>query len=74
MVLPNGDDTAYAFGWGVRPYRGRRSVGHNGMVAGFVANFTRLPDEEVAFIVFANRYRVSSSVFRDIVADTFLPN
>lgn len=73
-VLPNGDDTGYGFGWGVREYRGHRSVGHSGMVAGFVANFTRLPDQEVAFIVFANRYRVSSSLFRDIVADTFLPN
>ena len=53
-------------------YRGHRSVSHNGMVAGFVASFMRLPDEEVAIIVFANRYRVSSGQFRDIVADTFL--
>ncbi len=71
-VLPNGDDTGYAFGWGVGEYRGHRSVSHNGMVAGFVASFMRLPDEEVAIIVFANRYRVSSGQFRDIVADTFL--
>jgi len=72
-ILPNGDDTGYAFGWGVGEYRGRRSVGHSGMVAGFVANFTRLPDDEVAIIVFANRYRVNSSRFRDIVAESFLP-
>ncbi|MCK5652862.1 MAG: beta-lactamase family protein [Gemmatimonadetes bacterium] len=73
-VLPNGDNTGYAFGWSVRPYRGHRSVGHGGQVAGFVANFTRLLDDEVAIIVFANRYRVSSGRIRDIVADTFLPN
>ncbi len=42
------------------------------MVAGFVANFMRLPDEEVAIIVFANRYRVSSGQIRDIVAEIFL--
>ena len=73
-VLPNGDDTGYAFGWGVGQYRGYRSVSHGGQVAGFVASFMRLPDEEVALIVFANRYRVSSGRIRDILADTFLPN
>ena len=40
-------------------YRGYRTVGHTGMVAGFVASFMRLPDEEVAIIVFANRYRAN---------------
>jgi len=73
-VLPNGDDTGYAFGWSVGQYRGHRSISHGGQVAGFVANFMRLPDEEVAFIVFANRYRVSSGRIRDIVAETFLLN
>jgi len=72
-VLPDGTDTGYAFGWGVRPYRGRPSVGHNGQVAGFVATFTRLVEDEVAIIVFANRYRVSSGRFQDFVAQTFLP-
>lgn len=71
-VLPNGTDTGYAFGWSVRPYRGRPAVGHNGQVAGFVASFTRLIEDDVAIIVFANRYRVSSGRFRDFVADTFL--
>ena len=73
-ILPNGEDTGYAFGWGVGQYRGHRSVSHNGQVAGFVASFMRLPDEDVALIVFANRYQVSSGRIRDIVADTFLPN
>ena len=73
-VLPNGDDTGYAFGWSVGQYRGHRSISHGGQVAGFVANFMRLPDQEMAFIVFANRYRVSSGRIRDIVAETFLLN
>ncbi len=74
VTLPSGDNTQYAFGWGVRPYRGHRSQSHGGMVAGFVANFTRLPDDEMAVIVFANRYRVSSGRLRDAVMDAFLFN
>ena len=73
-VLPNGEDTGYAFGWSVAQYRGHRALGHNGQVAGFVASFVRLPDAEVALVVFANRYRSSSGQIRDIVAETFLPN
>lgn len=73
-VLPNGEDTGYAFGWSVARFRGYRALGHNGQVAGFVASFVRLPDVEVAFVVFANRYRASSGQLRDIVAETFVPN
>jgi len=73
-VLPNGDSTGYGFGWSVGEYRGHRSVGHGGQVAGFVADFRRLPDQELAIIVFANRYRVSSGRIRDMVADAFLRN
>lgn len=71
-VLPNGEDTGYAFGWSVGDFRGQRAQSHSGMVAGFVANFMRLPDAEMAVIVFANRYRVSSSRIRDAVMDVFL--
>lgn len=71
-VLPNGDSTGYGFGWSVGEYRGHPAVGHGGQVAGFVADFRRLPGQELAFIVFANRYRVSSGRIRDIVADVFL--
>jgi CubicO group peptidase (beta-lactamase class C family) len=72
-VLPNGEDTGYGFGWGVGEYRGHRSVGHGGQVAGFVADFRRFPELGTATIVFANRYRVSSGRIRDMVADVFLP-
>ncbi len=71
-VLPNGTNTHYGFGWRVQDYRGQWSVGHSGMVAGFVANFLRLPEKGATIIVFANRYRVSSSRIRDMVADAFL--
>lgn len=73
VVLPSGQNTHYGFGWRVGEYRGRRTVGHTGMVAGFVAAFLRVPEEEMAVIVFANRYRASSSRIRDAVLETFLP-
>ncbi len=72
-VLPDGESTGYAFGWGVRPYRGLTSQGHSGMVAGFVANFSRFPEQEMAIIVFLNRYRVSSGRLKVAVLHTFMP-
>ncbi len=73
-VLPNGDNTGYAFGWGVRPYKGLTSQSHGGQVAGFVANFSRFPDQEAAIIVFLNRYRVSSNRLKVAVLHTFMPS
>jgi CubicO group peptidase (beta-lactamase class C family) len=72
-VLENGDEIGYGFGWILREYRGRRSVEHGGMVAGFVADFIRLPDDGLAIIVFANRYEGDVRAIRDVVADLFLP-
>lgn len=43
------------------------------MVAGFVAAFLRIPDEEMAVVVFANRYRANPGRIRDAVLETFLP-
>jgi len=63
----------YGFGWRTGEYEERWTVGHNGMVAGFVASFLRIPEEEVAIIIFANRYRASSSRLRDAVLATFVP-
>jgi CubicO group peptidase (beta-lactamase class C family) len=73
-ILPDGTNTGYGFGWRVTPFRGETSRSHGGQVGGFVANFTRLPDHEVSFIVFLNRYRVSSRALRDALADTFMPS
>ncbi len=74
VILPNGENTGYAFGWSVRPYRGLASQSHGGQVAGFVANFTRLPEQEAAIIVFLNRYRVGSGRLRVAVLHAFMPS
>jgi CubicO group peptidase (beta-lactamase class C family) len=73
-VLPDGTNTEYALGWRVTPYDGLRSQSHGGQVAGFVANFSRFPDQDAAIIVFMNRYRVSSGYVKAAVLDTFMPS
>jgi D-alanyl-D-alanine carboxypeptidase len=72
-VLPNGEDTGYAFGWTVRPYRGLTTRSHGGQVAGFVAGFFRFPEQDVALIMFMNRYRAPGNRLLDVVLDTFMP-
>ncbi len=72
-VLPDGESTGYALGWSVRPYKGLASQSHSGMVAGFVADFSRFPQQEAATIVFMNRYRVSSRRIKVAVLHTFMP-
>ncbi len=73
-ILPSGESTGYAFGWSVRRYKGLTSQSHSGQVAGFVANFSRFPDQEVAIIVFLNRYRVSSGRLKEAALHTFMPS
>ena len=72
-VLANGDTTTYALGWGVRPYHGMRCQSHGGQVAGFVARFSRFPDQQTSILVFINRYRVSSHRISNAVLHTFMP-
>ena len=73
VILPDGEDTEYGFGWSVSPYMDMRSQSHRGMVAGFVASFARYPEQQAAIIVFMNRYRVSSSYLHYAVLHTFMP-
>jgi hypothetical protein len=44
------------------------------MVAGFVARFSRFPDQEVAVILLMNRYKVSSFPTMQAVLHTFVPS
>lgn len=73
-ILPDGTDTHYGLGWNVGEDRSVKITSHSGQVAGFVAYFTRLIDDNTSIIVFMNRYRVSSGHVKDIVMDTFLPS
>jgi CubicO group peptidase (beta-lactamase class C family) len=45
---------AYALGWGLRDYRGRKMVGHTGGVAGFVSRVMLVPEENLGVVVLTN--------------------
>lgn len=72
-VLPNGESTGYALGWFMAPYGDRTRQSHSGQVAGFTAFFDRLPDQEMAVIIFLNRYRINGSI-RGPVLKVFVPD
>jgi CubicO group peptidase (beta-lactamase class C family) len=71
--LPSGKETGYGFGWNVRDFKGLKSQGHSGQVAGFIAYFQRFPEQGVSFIIFMNRYRARNTL-RDDVITTFMPS
>ena len=72
--LPDGRIEGYGFGWSVDEYEGMRVVGHGGQVAGFIAQFLRFIDEEVAVIMFINRYQSPSGPIWKDTLHTFMPS
>lgn len=44
----------YALGWGVSDYRGRRVLGHGGVLPGQSSRTTLLPDDGIAFTILSN--------------------
>jgi CubicO group peptidase (beta-lactamase class C family) len=64
-ILPVGDPppafaglrtnfAAYALGWGLREYHGRKLVGHTGGVAGYVSRVMLVPEENLAVVILTN--------------------
>jgi CubicO group peptidase (beta-lactamase class C family) len=45
---------AYALGWGIRDYHGRRLVGHTGGVSGFVSRVIMAPEESLGMVILTN--------------------
>jgi CubicO group peptidase (beta-lactamase class C family) len=45
---------AYALGWGVTDYRGRRLITHGGLVAGQATRTALLPEEGIAVAIYTN--------------------
>jgi CubicO group peptidase (beta-lactamase class C family) len=45
---------AYALGWGVRDYHGRKLVGHSGGVSGFVTRVLLVPEENLGIVILTN--------------------
>lgn len=71
--LSDGTRKDYGFGWVINEYKGLKTQNHSGQVAGFVANFYRFPEQDIAFIIFMNRYRVGGGRVEALI-DTFMPN
>ena len=46
--------SAYALGWGLRDYHGRKLVGHSGGVAGFVTRVLLVPEENLGVVILTN--------------------
>ncbi|CAN5564598.1 serine hydrolase [soil metagenome] len=46
--------SAYALGWGVADYRGRRMLSHAGGLSGQITRTTLLPDQGLGFVVYSN--------------------
>ena len=51
---PDTVQLAYAMGWLVYDYRGKKVISHGGMIDGFRVQITFLPDEKLGFAVLCN--------------------
>jgi CubicO group peptidase (beta-lactamase class C family) len=71
-VLANGDTLGYALGIRDGSYRGLRIVWHNGANAGYKADFTRYPEQDMAVFTLCNRMDLGVTVLGRRVAEVFL--
>jgi CubicO group peptidase (beta-lactamase class C family) len=61
----NSKFAAYALGWGLRDYHGRKLVGHTGGVEGFVSRVMLVPEENLGIVILTNAE--SGSAFDSIL-------
>jgi len=62
-------DSAYAMGWSVQPYRGRRRLTHSGCVDGFNASVSFMPTASIGIVVLTNM--TGSPLVRSIPYNVF---
>lgn len=77
-LLNNGESSGYAFGLANGTYRGLRTVGHGGSLAGYRAHFLRFPDHDFSVIILSNRsdgrpgpkaYEVADILLEDVFTE-----
>jgi CubicO group peptidase (beta-lactamase class C family) len=56
VKLDDGSTTEYGYGWFSTAVLGKAALSHNGQTAGFVADYLRFPERDLAIVVFASRY------------------
>jgi CubicO group peptidase (beta-lactamase class C family) len=71
-TLSSGDTIAYAFGLTLGTYRGLRTVGHGGALAGFRTMTLRFPDQRFSAIVLCNTAAANSTRLAQQAAELFL--
>lgn len=71
-VLNNGDKLDYAFGLGVREYKGLKMISHGGAFVGYRADMIRFPEQKFSVICLANLSSFNPSLMAQKVADIYL--
>jgi hypothetical protein len=71
-ILDNGEGTGYGMGLGPVQWRGLRTVGHSGSLAGYRAMFRAFPSEKTSIVVLCNSGEEDASKLVAQVAEVFL--
>jgi CubicO group peptidase (beta-lactamase class C family) len=61
-VYPDSHQVSYAMGWVVYDHRGRLVVAHGGVIDGFRAQVTLLPNEKVGFVLLNNLHETKMNI------------
>jgi hypothetical protein len=59
----------YGLGWDLRDYRGKRLVGHNGMLSGYVSRTALIPELKLGIVVLTNQ---ESTAAHNAIVNTVL--
>lgn len=70
--LNNGESCNYAFGLVNGTFRGLRTVGHGGALAGYRTYYVRFPDQRCSIIVLANLSNIGANGLANAVAEVVL--
>ncbi len=71
-LLNNGESTNYAFGLSNGTYKGLKTVGHGGALAGYRTHFLRFPEQQTSIVILANTASFNSSLSARNIADIVL--
>jgi CubicO group peptidase (beta-lactamase class C family) len=72
MLLADGSNTQYGFGWIVNDLKGHRRVRHGGSLPGFRAEYSRYDDDSLAVIVLVNADSIRTDAIALEVANHYI--
>lgn len=72
LILPNGETVNYGFGWRLDPYRGYERPYHTGGTSGFSNIYMKIPDLDLAIIVFVNINNYNAKSYAERIADIYI--